>query len=570
MVMERLEAKKISGHTYYYYSGWGWKNGRCRRLWQKYLGKPEDIAKAVEGGGPPPAYAEVFEFGLIEALWQEMERSKMVEVIDQLCPKRAQGLSVGQYLAIAATNRATEPASKRAMWEWFCSTTLLRRLSDATREAMSSQRFWDHMKKITRDRARRIWQKIIGNVFEREGLDLSDVSYDGTNFYTFISTFNVRSELAQRGKNKQGRSNLRQISYALFCTREGGIPLFYDVYEGNFNDARQFPIMCTAFAEFIAVLTGRRPKENDTTLIFDKGNNSLVNIELLDELKFRFIGSVKLDQHRDLAEISNSDKRFSACQSPDLADFKAFETTKEVYGKDRRVVVTYNQELFDTQWKTVNNDIHKALDALAELKQRLDDRAHGIIKGGRAPTKESVQRQCDHIRSRQYMKQLLHVKVTARKKAPRLVYEADAGALARLADTYLGKKLVVSNDTARTTEELIQGYHSQYVIEHVFRNMKDRKTGCWWPLNHWTDSQVRVHGLYCTIAALLRALTLRRLRRAGMAISMPRMLKELSDMREIVNVFPAKGRKRQRTQTVLSKTNEVQRKMVAMLELQAD
>jgi len=45
------------------------------------------------------------------------------------------------------------------------------------------------------------------------------------------------------GKNKQGRNNLRQISYALFCTEDGHIPLFYDIYEGNRNDVKQFPLM---------------------------------------------------------------------------------------------------------------------------------------------------------------------------------------------------------------------------------------------------------------------------------------------------------------------------------------
>ena len=56
-----MEAKQINGKTYYYYSKWGWKDGKCRRLWQKYLGKLEDIVRAVDGG-PPPLYAEVFEF----------------------------------------------------------------------------------------------------------------------------------------------------------------------------------------------------------------------------------------------------------------------------------------------------------------------------------------------------------------------------------------------------------------------------------------------------------------------------------------------------------------------------
>src|SRR5256884_4703751 len=48
---------------------------------------------------------------------------------------------------------------------------------------------------------------------QREQIALSQICYDGTNFYTFIDTFNLQSQLAKRGKNKQGRSNLRQVSY---------------------------------------------------------------------------------------------------------------------------------------------------------------------------------------------------------------------------------------------------------------------------------------------------------------------------------------------------------------------
>ena len=60
--MERLETKRIHGHSYYYYSKWEWQDGKCRRVWQKYLGKPEDVLRAVEGGGPCPRYAEVFQW----------------------------------------------------------------------------------------------------------------------------------------------------------------------------------------------------------------------------------------------------------------------------------------------------------------------------------------------------------------------------------------------------------------------------------------------------------------------------------------------------------------------------
>ena len=61
--MERLEAKRVKGHTYYYYSKWARVDNRCRRVWQRYLGKLEDIVAAVQGGGPAPIAAEVFQWG---------------------------------------------------------------------------------------------------------------------------------------------------------------------------------------------------------------------------------------------------------------------------------------------------------------------------------------------------------------------------------------------------------------------------------------------------------------------------------------------------------------------------
>ena len=84
--MQRLEAKTVNRHTYYYFSLWGWKNGKCRRLSQKYLGKPEDIAQAVQGPGPTPAYAVVLDWGLSQALWQEAARAQVAQHVDQLCP----------------------------------------------------------------------------------------------------------------------------------------------------------------------------------------------------------------------------------------------------------------------------------------------------------------------------------------------------------------------------------------------------------------------------------------------------------------------------------------------------
>jgi transposase len=105
-------------------------------------------------------------------------------------------------------------------------------------------------------RATLIWKNIITQVVQRENIDLNSISYDGTNFYTFIDTFNTHCDIAKRGKNKQGRTNLRQISYALFCSADGQIPLYYEIYEGNRNDTKQFPLMLKNFHDFIKKIGG--------------------------------------------------------------------------------------------------------------------------------------------------------------------------------------------------------------------------------------------------------------------------------------------------------------------------
>jgi transposase len=565
--MERLEAKKISGQTYYYYTKWGWRDGKCRRLWQRYLGRLQDIAKAVEGG-PAPLYAEVFEAGLPTAVWREAERQGIASLVDGLCPKRRQGLSVGQYLSLAAVNRAVEPVSKRAMWDWFTHTTLRRFLPEVEQAALTSQRFWDHMDALGEQTPAEAWRAIIAGVLAREHIDLSRICYDGTNFYSFISTFNLRCGIARRGRNKQGRGNLRQVSYALFCARDGHLPVFYDLYEGNTNDVKQFPPMIGRFEQFLRELAAPAEARPDVTVVFDKGNNSAGNIALLDTRQLHFVGSVKLNEHHDLAAISNRDARMAVCSQPRLEGFRAFCTEKEVYGKARRVVVTFNQELFDTQWKTLHQDIDTALAGLSELRQRLEDRANGLVNRGRAPTARSLRQQCAELLKRPFLEELVCTRI---RRGPRLEYRVDTNRLDQIADTFLGKKILISSRMQWAAEEIIEAYHSQFLIEHVFREMKDRQVGTWWPMNHWTDQKIRVHGLYCTIAVLLRALIQRRVALAGMPMPLNRLLAELAAIREVVNVYPRRRRaKAAARQTVLTRMNEVQERLAELLGLKGE
>lgn len=568
--MQRLEAKSINGRTYYYLSLWGWKNGKCRRLSQKYLGKPEDIARAVQGAGPAPEYAVVLDWGLPQALWQEAERVRVAQHVDQLCPKRAQGLSIGDYIRLAAINRACEPVSKQGMWDWVSRTCLPRLWPEASAAQLTSQHFWDHMDLIEAEKAQSIWQQLIDEVLQREQIPLSEVCYDGTNFYTFIDTFNLKCPVAKRGKNKQGRCNLRQVSYALFCTTDGHLPLFYDVYEGNRNDAKEFPQVLEKFQRWLKARAGSTWKETKPTLIFDKGNNSADNFALVDALELPYVGSVKLDEHPELAQVSNQDARWQPATEPALEGTKSWRIQKEAYGKERTLVMTYNQNLFESQWATVQNDLAQALGQLAAVQKHLQDRAGGVIKGGTPPTVESIKRKCDQILHRQHLRQLVATTVSLDAAGlARLSFEALASAQEKLKDTYLGKTLLITAQEQWSDAQVIQAYRSQFVIEEIFHEMKDRRIGAWWPLHHWTDSKIQVHGFYCTIAVLLRALLWQRAHRAGLHLSMSSLLEKLSQMRQVINVFPSKRAGQPRPeQVVLTKREQTQEKLIEILELQ--
>jgi transposase len=275
-----------------------------------------------------------------------------------------------------------------------------------------------------------------------------------------------------------------------------------------------------------------------------------------------------LDEHKELAAVSNDDARFQT--SPDHPPgTRSFRVKKKVYGRERLLLVTYNQNLFESQWLTVQNDLRQALERLSQLCARLEDRRSGLLRGGRTPTVAAIEKQCQAIRKRQHLKKLIACRVeTDPSGVPRLEYSLDAAAQHALCHTYLGKNLLITDRDAWDDARIIGAYRSQYLIEGVFKETKDHEVGAWWPLFHWTDAKIRVHALYCSMALLLRGLACRRVQKAGVKITMKRFLAELGAIREVMNIYPR--RRQQPTpgqQTVLTRTSELQDRLVEILSL---
>ena len=108
--MASIIAKKIRGQTYYYAVWSARVNGHPRIVKQKYLGRVEQLLATLEYASPPtPSKVVIAEFGAVAALFSMAERLGLAELIDSHTPKRAQGISVGHYIALTHSQPCRAP-----------------------------------------------------------------------------------------------------------------------------------------------------------------------------------------------------------------------------------------------------------------------------------------------------------------------------------------------------------------------------------------------------------------------------------------------------------------------------
>ena len=561
--MASLTAKIIKGRTYYYARECRRVDGKPRIVRTVYLGSLDRIIAAVQGAQPPPTPQSVDIAGLgdVAALYDLAQSLGLVELIDRIVPKRRQGLSTGQYLLLAAINRAVHPTSKTQLAGWYRQTAL-RRLLPAGEPQLSSQAFWNHMDGVSEAHIQQIEQELSARLVAQFQLSLRTLAYDGTNFFTYIRT-QTPATLPQRGHNKQKRGDLRQVSLGMLVSTDFHIPLFHKVYEGNLADSTVFQTISQELRERYANLA--RDCQH-ITLVFDKGNNSAEAFETVEASEFHFVGSLVPTQHADLLEVPL--RKYEPLSGQRLKDCLAYRTRKVVFGHERTIVITYNENLLAGQMQGLNGNLEKTRQRLAEIQQVLRRRREGRTKGGKTPTVASVKQQVQQALARQWMKGLFQWEVGLEDGLPSLSYRTDATALGRFVQLHLGKTILFTDNDGWSNQEIVLAYRSQHHIEHAFRDMKNPHYLGWSPMFHWTDSKIRVHAFTCVLALTLTSLLQRMLHQKGIDLSMPRMYDLLGGIRQTLVIYPRRpGEKTPRVAASHSTLSDEQQKLFDALDL---
>ena len=351
--MASLYPKKVNGKTYWYLREMARVDGKPKMVSERYLGTAAEIAAAVEGreAAALPERTRHLAFGDVAAAWGVLDELGVAGIIDAAAGPRPAGqpLSTGTYLALAALNRLVAPCSKLAFADWW-KTTAADRFTKIGAPALDHRRFWDAMHAVSLEQLEQASEQIAARIIEVSGADVSSVALDMTNFATFIDTQNQRAPIAQRGKAKQKRSDLRLAGLGLVVTRDGGIPLTWHAYPGDKPDVTQFPDMADqlkARYEAVCAAAGRSGQAAGMTVVFDAGQNSAANFERFAATGMHYIGSVPASDCPDLTALPAS--RRTIVDTERFGGLTAYDTRREVYGAERRAILTHSPELHDAQ-----------------------------------------------------------------------------------------------------------------------------------------------------------------------------------------------------------------------------
>ena len=556
--MSSLVGKRIGGQTYYYLREAARVGGKPKIVSQRYLGKAEDIAAAMAGATVLPERTRHLAFGDVAAAWSVIEALGVAGIIDEVAGSRRAdaAASVGTYLALATLNRVVSPCSKLAFADWWA-TTAADRWVKVPAAALDHRRFWDAMDAVSPGRLPEIERRIGQALADGYGLDLSALVLDMTNFATFIDTGNEKAPIAQRGKAKQKRNDLRLVGLALVVTRDGGVPVVSRAYPGNRPDVTQFTAVVDELAARYAALAG---DGDGLTVVFDAGNDSAANQDHLTGLGLHFVASLPPSWHPELLAIPAS--RYQPAGPDRFGGLTYHETTAQALGGPRRVILTHSPTFHDRQARGFAQTLAKAERQLTALAARL-------ARGQTRRARDQVEAEIAGILSPRWASRVLQTTLTGSRPAGlRLTWHADQQARQALEAEYFGKRILFTDRTDWPAAEVIAAYRSQADAEAGFRQLKDPRVVSFSPMFHWTEQKIRVHAFYCVLALTIAHLMRRQATQAGLDMSVRQLLHALAGIQETVMIYPSAGG-RPKARRMLTDRDPTQQRLYEIFNLGA-
>jgi len=563
--MATIISKKKGNKLYYYVVESARVDGQPRIVQQTYLGSAERVAQLLKDRTAPlPVEASSREFGLPAALWIAAQRSGVWGVLKSIGESTESGPSPAHYLLLAAIHRICQPGPKTEVADWY-RKTILSSIWRFPPERFRSQDFWDCFDRIQvtadgsseEDELENAQSALLGLWKDRQMVSRRLLAYDTTNFYTWTASTNQRNHLAQRGHNKQGRHNLRQIGLSYVLDGEHGISLCHHVYAGNVADVEELPI---ALERIVKLLDRNQIERSSVTLVFDKGTAALDNTLLLNEAGVGWVSALPWNQAPP-ALRQRPVEELPLCSS-EHPGVHAVAERANVHGAEYLCVLKYSSAFATEQLHSLTTSLAKVMQSMRRLSQDL-------AKPGCRLKETSIRKKIQRWLSPTFLEDLIQWRLTSENGRWHLQFDFNGAGFQKLLTHRLGRTMLVTPHLDWTAEQVVAAYSGQQRIEKVFRGFKDGDWLGWGPMYHWTDSKILVHAFYCMVGLSLLQYIYKQAQTAWPGLSMEQMLDELRQIQQFVLLYPPQGEKGPRRAAVVeSKQTFPQQQLARLLGLE--
>jgi len=546
--------KKKKGRPYLYVREIARVAGKPKVISQVYVGSPQKVAALARGEGDGDLRLKVEEFG---ALWLANQIDSDVDlagIVDDIVPgaDRETGPSVGEYFLYAVLNRMVQATSKNKLALWY-KRTAIGQIRPVDVAELTSQRYWEKWDRVSEADLELVAAEFFRRIIQLASPGADCLLFDTTNYYTFMAS-GTPSKLARRGKNKEGRHNLRQVGLGLLVERGARLPLYYRVYPGNLHDSRLF---AQVMDEMLGAVTTLGDTKERLTVVIDKGMNSEANYAWVDDhRRLHFITTYSTYFARELAGTplerfepidTEKNRHLSETGRPEER-LLAWRTRGEFWGKERAVVVTYNPKTARKQAYTLDSKLDELRAELLLMRAKVREAAPHWRDPGMVR-----ERYLGHCQRLHLAAGLFTLEFTTAKGKLNMSFRADAHALKKKRAA-LGKNIIITDNTDWSTAEIVEASRERWQVEERFRQSKDEELVGAQPFRHWTDSKIRCH-LFTCVAAMtyLRLLELRLAAAAGIERTASDVMDDLRHLHSVL-LLPGGARKPRRRLETPTKT----------------
>ena len=360
-------------------------DGKPKMVSERYLGSAENVVAAVQAGAGTvmPERTRHLGFGDLAAVWGLMDRIGVAAIIDEVTGGRlpGAGASVGTYLAVAAANPLVAPCSQAAVR--LVEEHRRHRFTKIPASVLDHRRFWDAMRAVSLEQLTQIEHRLAVAMVTEFGLDTSALALDMTNFATYIDSTNDKAPIAQRGRQAEahrpapgrpgpgGHPRRRRAAGLTRLPRQP--PRRHPVRHRGRPAGRRAHRVDHRRRRWCAHRRGRRDR---LTAVVGAGDGGVrcradagANFAHLHQAGLRYVGSVPPSDVPDLLALPA--RRRAVVNADRFGGLTALETRREVYGADRRVVLTHSPTLHAGQARGLDQTLAKAGAKLTDLAATL-------------------------------------------------------------------------------------------------------------------------------------------------------------------------------------------------------